>query len=149
MVIGLLMLVGQWTNWSVMGWLIFPVLAVIFLAWGLITRNFGLTVPGGIFAGLGLGMFTMVGPLSTDTASLQPGVFLISFGAGWALITLLSPIADGRWVWWPLVPGAAIGLTGLALLAGDLGQNVLQLASYTWPLILVAIGAYLLLVRRK
>ena len=146
---GLLLLVGQLTNWSVLGWLIFPVMAVIFLVWGLITRRFGLIIPGGIFAGLALGMFTMIGPLSTATASLQPGLFLICFAAGWALITLLSPITSYRWAWWPLIPGGVIGLVGLALMGGDFGQTLLKMMAYLWPLILIAIGAYLVLVRRK
>jgi hypothetical protein len=148
-VIGLLLLVGQLTDWNVLGWLLFPVMAVIFLSWGLITRSFGLIIPGGIFAGLGLGMFTLAGPLSAATASIQPGLFLICFAAGWALISLLSPITSERWAWWPLIPGAVIGFTGVALLGGDLGLTVLKLMGYLWPLILVAIGAYLVLVRRK
>ena len=48
-----------------------------------------------------------------------------------------------------MIPGAAIGLTGVALMGGDLGLTILNLASYAWPLILVAIGLYLVLVRRK
>jgi hypothetical protein len=148
-VVGLLLLAGQLTDWSVLGWLIFPVMAIIFLAWGLATRSFGLVIPGGIFAGLGLGMFTMIGPLSTATAALQPGLFLICFAAGWGLISLLSLVTSDRWAWWPLIPGAAIGLVGMALLGGNFGLSVLKLSGYVWPLILVALGAYLLLVRRK
>ena len=94
-------------------------------------------------------MFTLVGPLSTATASIQPGLFLISFAAGWGLISLLSLVTSDRWAWWPLIPGAIIGLTGVALMGGDLGLTVLNLTSTIWPLILVAIGLYLVLVRRK
>ena len=148
-IIGLLLLVAQLTDWNILGWLLFPVMAVIFLAWGFLTRRFGLIIPGGIFAGLGLGMFTLVGPLSAATAPIQPGLFLISFAAGWGLISLLSLVTSDRWAWWPLIPGAVIGLTGVALMGGDLGLTVLNLTSTIWPLILVAIGLYLVLVRRK
>ena len=148
-IIGLLLLVAQLTDWNILGWVLFPVMAIIFLAWGFLTRRFGLIIPGGIFAGLGLGMFTLVGPLSEGMASLQPGLFLISFAAGWGLISLLSLVTSDRWAWWPLIPGAVIGLTGVALMGGDLGLTILNLTSYAWPLILVAIGLYLVLVRRK
>ena len=148
-IIGLLLLLAQLTDWNILGWVLFPVMSIIFLAWGLLTHRLGLIIPGGIFAGLGLGMFTMVGPLSAATASLQPGLFLICFAAGWVLISLLSLITSDRWAWWPLIPGAAIGLTGAALMGGDLGLTILNLTSYAWPLILVAIGLYLVLVRRK
>ena len=53
---GLLLLVAQLTDWNILGWLLFPVMAIIFLAWGFLTRRFGLIIPGGIFAGLGVGM---------------------------------------------------------------------------------------------
>lgn len=108
----------------------------------------GLIIPGGILGGLGLGLFTMVGPLSSLFADLQPGVFMFSFAAGWALITLLSPITSDRVHWWPLIPGAVIGMVGLFLLGGRFTWAVMQLMGYGWALILIGIGAYLLL-RRK
>ena len=146
--IGLLALLAQATNWSILGWMVLPILAVIFLTWGLLTRNFGLIIPGGILGGLGLGLFTMVGPFSDLFAGLQPGVFMLSFAAGWALITLLSPITSDRVHWWPLIPGAVIGMVGLFLLGGRFTWAVMQLMGYGWALILIGIGAYLLL-RRK
>lgn len=146
--IGLLALLAQLTNWSILGWMVLPTLAVIFLTWGLLTRNFGLIIPGGIVGGLGLGLFTMVGPFSDLFAGLQPGVFMLSFAAGWALITLLSPITSNRVHWWPLIPGAVIGMVGLFLLGGRFTWAVMQLMGYGWALILIGIGVYLLL-RRK
>lgn len=146
--IGLLALLAQLTNWSILGWMVLPTLALIFLTWGLLTRNFGLVIPGGILGGLGLGLFTMVGPLSSLFAGLQPGVFMLSFAAGWALITLLSPITSDRVQWWPLIPGAVIGMVGLFLLGGRFTWAILQLMGYGWALLLIGVGAYLLL-RRK
>ena len=72
-----MLLLAQLTDWNILGRLLFPVMAVIFLAWGLLTHRSGWTIPGGIFAGLGLG-HSPVGPLSAATASIQPGLFLIS-----------------------------------------------------------------------
>ncbi len=146
--IGLLALLAQFTNWSILGWMVLPTLALIFLTWGLLTRNFGLIIPGGILGGLGLGLFTMVGPMSSLFVNAQPGVFMLSFAAGWALIALLSPITSDRVQWWPLVPGAVIGMVGLFLLGGRFTWAIMQLMGYGWALILIGIGAYLLL-RRK
>jgi hypothetical protein len=146
--IGAVALLAQLTNWSILGWIILPTLALIFLTWGLLTRNFGLIIPGGILGGLGLGLFTMVGPLSSLFAGAQPGVFMLCFAAGWALITLLSPITSDRVHWWPLIPGAVIGLVGLFLLGGGFTWAIMQLMGYAWALILIGIGVYLLL-RRK
>ena len=146
--IGLLALLAQLTNWSILGWMVLPTLALIFLAWGILTRNFGLIIPGGILGGLGLGVFTMVGPMSGLFAGLQPGVFMLCFAAGWGLITLLSPITSDRVQWWPLIPGAVMGLVGLFLLGGRFTWAIMQLMGYAWALILIGVGAYLLL-RRK
>lgn len=146
--IGAVALLAQLTNWSILGWIILPTLAVIFLAWGLLTRNFGLIIPGGILGGLGLGLFSMVGPFSDLFAGAQPGVFMLCFAAGWAFITLLSPITSDRVHWWPLIPGAVIGLVGLFLLGGGFTWAIMQLMGYAWAVILIGIGAYLLL-RRK
>ncbi len=146
--IGLLALLAQLTNWSILGWIILPTLAVIFLAWGILTRNFGLIIPAGILGGLGLGLFTMVGPFSDLFAGAQPGVFMLCFAAGWAFIALLSPIFSDRFQWWPLIPGAVIGMVGVFLLGGRFTWAIMQLMGYGWALILIGIGAYLLL-RRK
>lgn len=146
--IGAVALLAQLTNWSILGWIILPTLALIFLAWGLLTHNFGLIIPGGILGGLGLGLFSMVGPLSSLVAGAQPGVFMLCFAAGWALITLLSPITSDRVHWWPLIPGAIIGLIGLFLLGGGFTWAIMQLTGYAFALVLIGIGVYLLL-RRK
>jgi hypothetical protein len=146
--IGAVALLAQLTNWSILGWIILPTLAVIFLAWGLLTHNFGLIIPGGILGGLGLGLFSMVGPFSDLFAGAQPGVFMLCFAAGWAFITLLSPVTSDRVHWWPLIPGAIMGLVGLFLLGGGFTWAIMQLMGYAWAVILIGIGAYLLL-RRK
>lgn len=146
--IGLVALLAQLTNWSILGWIILPMLATIFLAWGLLTRNFGLIIPGGILGGLGLGLFTMVGPVSSLFAGFQPGVFMLCFAGGWALIALLSPITSDRFHWWPLIPGAVIGMVGVFLLGGRFTWAIMELMGYAWALILIGIGAFLLL-RRK
>jgi hypothetical protein len=147
--IGLVALLAQLTNWSILGWIVLPTLALIFLTWGLLTRNFGLIIPGGILGGLGLGLFTMVGPLSGLFAGLQPGVFMLSFAAGWALITLLSPITSDRTHWWPLIPGTVMGMIGLFLLGGRFTWAVMQLMGYGWALLLIGGGVYLLLRRKS
>ena len=51
--IGLLALLSQLVDLQNFGLLVLPTLALIFLAWGLITRTFGLIIPGGILAGIG------------------------------------------------------------------------------------------------
>lgn len=147
--IGLLVLVGQLTAWTNMVWLVLPALGLIFLAWGLVTRNFGLMVPGCILGGLGLGLFTMIGPLSDTLAWAQPSVFLFCFAAGFALISLFSLFMDDHFHWWPLIPAAIIALVGVALITGGFGLDLLKLMSLAWPLLLIGLGIWVLLRRHE
>ena len=147
--IGLLVFISQIVDLPNIEWLILPGLALIFLLWGLITREVGLLIPGGILAGIGLGVYLMTGPYASQLEENQAGIFLLAFSAGWALISLLSIVSKQGFQWWPLIPGAIIGLVGLALMRGGAAMQLLEIIGYAWPLVLVAIGVYLLLRRRS
>ncbi len=145
--IGLLALAGQIFDMDNLGLLVLPALALIFLAWGLITRTFGLIIPGGILAGIGLGAILVEQSWVPMTEMAQGGVFLLSFAAGWVLITLMSPFVSQRLVWWPLIPGGILAAIGGMLLAGETGVKMLELLSYAWPVALIVLGLYLVLRR--
>ncbi|MCB0003814.1 MAG: hypothetical protein KDH86_14815 [Anaerolineae bacterium] len=146
--IGALLMIAQITQSANLALLVPIALGVIFLAWGLITRTFGLIVPGSILAGIGLGTYLITGPYSTMESNPQGGVFMLAFAGGWLLMCLLSPLTRSGFQWWPLIPGGIIGAVGLALVGGSFGMQVLQIIGYGWPLILVAVGIYLLIKRR-
>jgi hypothetical protein len=147
-VIGLMALALQFINLGNLVWLVFGGLAFVFIATGIITRTFGLVIPGGILAGLGLGIFLMQQPLAALDGANEGGIFLVAFAAGWGLIALLSPLTGEGFQWWPLIPGGIIGAVGLALLSGDFGISILQFVGYLWPVALIVGGLYLLLRRQ-
>lgn len=147
-IIGLLTFISQIVDVPSIELLILPGLALIFLIWGLLTREIGLIIPGGILAGVALGVYLIAGPFADLAEEDMAGVFMLAFSLGWALIALLSPLTKQKFQWWPLIPGAIIGLVGLALVRGGAALQVLEIIGYAWPLVLVAIGAYLLLRRR-
>jgi hypothetical protein len=147
--IGLLTFLSQVIDLPRIELLILPGLAVIFLLWGLLTREIGLLIPGGILAGVALGVYLITGPYAGQIEDNQAGVFLLAFSAGWALISLLSPISKQGFQWWPLIPGGIIGLVGLAVMRGGAALQLLEIIGYAWPLVLVAVGIYILLKRRS
>ena len=132
------------------GLLFLPGLAVIFLAWGLLTRKIGLIIPGGVLAGIGAGAILMEGPFQNVQEPAQGGVFLLAFACGFLLISLLSPfvLPGHRLMWWPLIPAVFMAFTGAALFAGPAGLTLLQYLGYGWPVILVALGIWMILRRR-
>jgi hypothetical protein len=129
----------------------FPLwLGAIFLAAGIITRNTGLLVPGGILSGIAAGSMLVIGPYDASPDPLQGGMFLLAFAGGWALISLLSPITNpGHKVsLWPLVPGGILALIGAALVVDGPALKALEIVGQGWPLVLIAVGLYIML-RRK
>jgi hypothetical protein len=148
-VIGLLALVGQLLPNPELGYFIVPALAVIFLVWGIISRQVGLLIPGGVLAGIGLGIFLtrwLYG--GVEAAGTQSaGTFLLSFAAGWGLIILLSALFTDKTHWWPLIPGSILAVIGAGLLIGGVAQQLLQWLGLIWPVILIAAGIYLILRR--
>lgn len=146
--IGLLALAAQFFKIDMIGTLLLSALGLVFLAWGLLSRSAGLLIPGGILSGLGLGVILVSGPFANAGDPALGGVFLASFALGWALITLLSALLPGQFMLWPLIPGGIMAVIGTALLAGEPGLQILALAGQGWPLILIAIGLYMLLWRK-
>ncbi len=125
-----------------------PLLAVIFLASGIFTRRPGLLIPGGILAGIGAGAIVVDQYMPYVSDQARGGAFLVIFAAGWLIITLASMLI-GRLMLWPLIPGAFLGMTGAALLAGQTGLQLLTLFGYFWPVVLIVIGLYLIIRRRS
>ncbi len=146
--IGLFLFSAQYVQAEWLGRLILPGLGIIFLMWGIISRNFGLIIPGGILSGLGSGVFLIEGQFSHIEEIHKGGLVMLSFAAGWALITLLSRPVSGKFEFWPLIPGAIIGLIGAALFSGGMALEVLNLVGKGWPRGLIAAGLYIILWRK-
>lgn len=124
-----------------------PALGAIFLAAGFITRTPGLLIPGCILEGIGVGAALIEGPFRYVESPAEGGIFLLAFAGGWVLLTLTTWMV-GRRMLWPLIPAAVLGLVGGALLAGQSGLQFLEATNQAWPLVLIAIGLFILLRRR-
>jgi hypothetical protein len=104
------------------GLVFLPGLGLIFLGAGYINRKIGLVIPGGILMGIGLGAVLTDGLKMGDTTN--GGAFMLAFGAGWGLITLVS-ILMGQRINWPLYPGGILAAFGLFLIISSwLGMDL-------------------------
>lgn len=145
--IGLIALVGQFATFSVpenLGLLIVPGLGGLFLAWGILTRNPGLIVPGGILSGVGWGIYAISGPFSIWQGDNEGGVFLIFLGLGFGLITVLTAVFTKETHWWALIPGGIIAFVGMSILFGGAFMTVLAFIGKLWPVILILLGISIL-----
>ncbi len=126
--------------------LFLPALGLVFLIWGVVSRQGGLLIPGGVLTGLGAGVYLM------DTLPLEgsqePGVFMLSFAGGWLLIILLSAIFTEETHWWALWPAGIMALIGGGLLMGGPALQALEIAGRYWPVLLIIAGIAMLFKRR-
>ena len=146
--IGVLVLLAQNIKVESLGLLFLPALGGLFLVAGIVGRQVGFIIPGGILTGIGLGVIFTQNPQIAVTDTAQGGVFFLGFALGWLLITVLSKLFTSETQWWALIPGAIMALIGGGLMLGGAALNVLEFAGRWWPLILVALGL-VIIVRRK
>lgn len=144
--LGGVFLVAQFVEIPSLGKLILPGLGLLFLFWGIAVREGGLLIPGGILSGIGMGVYLMEAlPLEGEA---EPGVFLLSFGGGFVLITLLSALFTRETQWWALIPGGILAAIGGALYMGGAALDALELAGRFWPVALILAGLWLIFRRR-
>jgi hypothetical protein len=113
-------------------------LGVALLAGYAFTGHYGLLVSGSVLTGLGAGL--------TGRAWAGSGTGAVSLGLGLGLLAIPA-IERTRGVpqpsRWPVVPGIILTTVGVLLTARVIG--LLELIGRWWPMILVAIGVWMLL----
>lgn len=143
--LGLFFLANQFIdfNWDRLGVFFLPALGAIFLAGGIVTRQAGLVIPGGILSGIGWGAVLVTGPFA-DTGDVEGGVFMLTFAAGWALITVLTAVFTKETHWWALIPGGIMAIIGSGILFGGIFMQGLTLLGQIWPVFLILLGLFVL-----
>ena len=150
--LGLLFLLNQLSGWdifSTLGTFIVLGLGLIFLVWGVLTREPGLMIPGGILSGIGAGIVLIAGPFAIPAGYDDGAVFLGSFAVGWALITLFSAIFSDKTQWWALIPALVFALISGALLQDGSLMVVVEWLGKLWPVFLIFAGLVVLFGARK
>jgi hypothetical protein len=122
-------------------------LGVVFLVWGTTTRKIGLIIPGSILCGIGPGIYLGFGKEGAINGLTGTGIMLVYFGIGWVFITLFSVVLSRKFLWWPLIPGGIMAVTGWSLYLGGDPHNAINFISNTGSLGLIIFGVYLLLWR--
>jgi len=141
--IGVFALTARFLGEVGLGLLFLPTLAAAFLTAGLIWKSIALIIPGGIIAGIGTGaLLTELLPVSGD---LEGAVFMFSFAAGWALVSLLGTVVEEKLLWWPFIPGSIMALIAMGNLGANWAFGLLSFSNMVWPLAFIGVGFYLLL----
>lgn len=122
-------------------------LGLALLAWGLGARLFGLIIPGTLLVTIGPGIYQGWSHSGQFNVLTETGVMLVYFALGWALITVFSRLVIARFIWWPLIPGGILAMTGYGLYLGGSPQHAMTFISNTGSIGLILFGLYLLLWR--
>ncbi len=138
--IGLLAFASQFVHTEALGWLITGALALIFLVWGILTKQSGLFIPAGILGGVSAGIFLIQATESTLTEQHNGALMVACLAVGFASISVLSMLFTRVLHWWALLVAGILAFVSVALWFGGAALNLLQLAGMLWPLILVAVG---------
>lgn len=147
--LGIFLLITRFTQ---AGERFFPfTLGTIFIIVYLITRRRGFLIPGGILTGLGTGIVISqtYTPIQDEVTG---GIIVLSLGAGFAAIFVIEFFYTRTSDFWPLIPGGILGLVGTLLILTGLDlvtKMVLRSIGNLWPVVLIAIGAWILFRRRR
>lgn len=114
---------------------------------GLFYRLLGLIIPGCLLIGIGPGIY-LGWAIEGRSPLANTGMMLVIFGLGWGLITLCSRVVTDKFVWWPLIPGGVLAMTGWGLYIGGDTSTALNFIGNTGSIGLMMLGLYLVLMRR-
>ena len=117
------------------------------LVWGIARRIFGLIIPGGLLCGIGPGIYLAWGGSAQPNPLAQTGLMLVWFAFGWGLVILFSRMVTAGFVWWPLIPGGVLAMTGWGLYIGGNPGGAASFIGNTGSIGLIIFGLYLLLMR--
>jgi pimeloyl-ACP methyl ester carboxylesterase len=101
----------------------------------------GLVVLGSIAAGLAVGLLLVLGVFAGGDEPHIVGSALLALGAGFALLAVSSARLTSQPQRWALVPGVASMVAGLGVLVLAPGPQLLDLAGWIWPVLLVMLVA--------
>lgn len=136
-VFGALLLIDRLTGLAMFGTFLLLALGLGLMAAGVANRMPGLTIPGGIVAGIGLGVFVL--QVVAGPSNGQGGVFLLCFALGWLSIVPASRRA-GEAHTWAYVPAFILAAIGAALLASAWAPGFVGTVARWWPLALIIAG---------
>lgn len=123
-------------------------LGIALLVPGVFFRLFGLIIAGSIVVSMGPGVYAAWATGGDLNALTRTGMMLVIFALGWGLITLGSRVITDKFVWWPLIPGGVLAMTGWGLYIGGNPGEALSFIGNTGSVGLIILGMYLLLLRR-
>jgi pimeloyl-ACP methyl ester carboxylesterase len=112
-------------------------------------RRIGLVVAASLFSGAVSALVLTVGIFGGAQEHVITGSGLLAFGAGWAMLAVLSARWTDQPQRWALVPAGYLSVLGTALLALAPSDNTLSAAGWLWPVGLLALAVWIVTRARR
>lgn len=106
-------------------------------------------IAGSLATGVAVVLLLTLVVFAGGTEGVITGSALVGFGFGWALIAALTSRYTNRPQRWAVVPAAALGATGLALLALNPGNDAMTGLNWVWPPVVLALAVWMLVQMRR
>src|SRR5918911_4059107 len=112
---------------------------------GPIARIVAASVARGLVGALAL----TLGVFAGAAEHVITGSALLAFAAGWTMLAVLSIRMTNQPQRWAIVPAAAMGVVGAALLLVAPGDKVLRFMGWVWPIPVLALAAWIVVGSRR
>ncbi len=122
-------------------------LGLVFLIWGFRRRLIGLIITGCVVMASGAGIYMGWNRATDPQGLVETGTMLVWFSLAWFMVTVFSRILFRKFIWWPLIPGGVLAMTGWGLYIGGNPGNAVDFVGNTGSIGLIIFGVYLLLMR--
>lgn len=113
--IGLAILLANQMHTGWLALIVFPVVGLMLIVSGVVSRRLAFLIPGALIGFLGAGGLLAMGPWLPEWPD-KVGGLLICFALGWVAITILSVLFTTTLAWWALIPFGVILSLGLCFL---------------------------------
>jgi pimeloyl-ACP methyl ester carboxylesterase len=111
--------------------------------------HLGLLVIGSVATGLIAALLLTLVVFAGAREHVITGALLLGFGLGWLMLAMLT----GRWSdqpqRWALVPAAAMGTVGAAVLLLPLNNTTMRLAGWIWAPLLAGLAVWMVIQARR
>lgn len=151
--LGLLFVFASVTKWYFMGLIFLPCLGLSFLVWSILAEEVGFLIPAQILISIGLAIILVSKVFTNATAFQNAAINLISMGAGWVIMPVLSKFVFKENMNWGFIPGAVLLTIGsIFLLPQPVSTRIFDAITYigktiryVWPLALIVPGVIIIL----
>jgi len=111
--------------------------------------HIGVVVAGSLIVGLVAALVLVLGVFGGAQEHVISGTALLAFSFGWAMLAVLSVRSTSQPQRWAAAPALFMGLAGVLLLVVAPSNAVLESAGWVWPLLVLALVAWMVVQSRR